>query len=116
MVAKEGFAVAAEGAYLAALVTELTPELEAEGMAREFVRRTQDLRKQADFDIADRIQVVYSASKRLAAAIEQYKEFILGETLSTSIVAGDIPSTYIKAEDAFDSETISFGIMKNVKK
>ena len=116
MIAKEGFAVAAEGAYLAALVTDLTPELEEEGIAREFVRRIQDLRKQADFEIADRIQVVYKASKRLAEAIEHHKEFILGETLSTSIDTGDIPSTYIKADDTFDAETINFGIIKSVKK
>ncbi len=116
MMAKEGFAVAAEGAYLAALVTDLTPELEEEGMAREFVRRIQDLRKQADFEIADRIQVVYKASKRLAKAIEHHKEFILGETLSKSIDAGDIPSTYIKADDTFDGETISFGVIKIIKK
>ena len=43
--AKEGYAVASEGAYLAALVTDLSPELEKEGLAREFVRRVQDLRK-----------------------------------------------------------------------
>ncbi len=43
--AKEGFSVAEEGGYLAALVTELTPELVDEGLAREFVRRVQDLRK-----------------------------------------------------------------------
>ncbi len=46
--AKEGFAIAEEGAYVAALVTELTPELAQEGLAREFVRRVQDLRKAAE--------------------------------------------------------------------
>src|SRR5690606_34249601 len=49
--ARTGLEVASEGAYLAALSTELTPELVHEGLAREFVRRVQDLRKQADFDI-----------------------------------------------------------------
>jgi isoleucyl-tRNA synthetase len=53
--ARSGLEVASEGAYLAALKTDLTPELVREGLAREFVRRVQDLRKQADFDIADRI-------------------------------------------------------------
>jgi isoleucyl-tRNA synthetase len=51
--AREGFAVAEEGPYVAALVTELTPELVSEGLAREFVRRVQDLSKNADLDVAD---------------------------------------------------------------
>ena len=45
MQARAGYAVASDGAYLAALTTELTPELVREGLAREFVRRVQDLRK-----------------------------------------------------------------------
>ncbi|MCX6068930.1 MAG: DUF5915 domain-containing protein, partial [Chloroflexi bacterium] len=53
--AKEGFAVAEEGSYVAALVTELTPELVNEGLAREFVRRVQDFRKESGLDVADRI-------------------------------------------------------------
>ena len=51
--AKEGFAVAEDGAYVAALVTDLTPELVAEGLSREFVRRVQDLRKSAELDVAE---------------------------------------------------------------
>jgi isoleucyl-tRNA synthetase len=47
--AREGFAVAEEAAYVAALVTDLTPELVQEGLAREFVRRVQDLRKSANW-------------------------------------------------------------------
>ena len=60
--ARSGLAVAAEGAYVAALDTELTPELVREGLAREFVRRLQELRKQADLDVADRIRLFVSAT------------------------------------------------------
>ncbi|HAY85115.1 MAG TPA: isoleucine--tRNA ligase, partial [Chloroflexi bacterium] len=60
--AKEGFAVAEDGAYVAALVTDLTPELVAEGLAREFVRHIQDLRKSAEMDVADRIELFVEAS------------------------------------------------------
>ncbi|HQV63911.1 MAG TPA: isoleucine--tRNA ligase, partial [Anaerolineales bacterium] len=63
--AKEGFAVAEEGAYVAALVTDLTPELVQEGLAREFVRRVQDLRKAAELDVADRIEMFIEASAGL---------------------------------------------------
>ncbi len=68
--AKEGYAVASEGAYLAALVTDLSPELEKEGLAREFVRRVQDLRKTADFEISDRIKMVYSGTPKLTEAVQ----------------------------------------------
>jgi isoleucyl-tRNA synthetase len=63
MEARKGFEVASEGAYLAALETTLTDELIDEGFVREFVRRVQEARKQADFDIADRIKLDIPALK-----------------------------------------------------
>jgi isoleucyl-tRNA synthetase len=80
--AKEGFAVAEEGAYVAALVTDLTPELVAEGLAREFVRRAQDLRKTADLDVSDRIELFVEASAGLKSAIETHADYIKAETLT----------------------------------
>ena len=83
--AKEGFAVAEEGAYVAALVTELTSELVQEGLAREFVRRVQDFRKSAGLDVADRVNLFVVASPNLKSAIEAHREYITNETLSTSL-------------------------------
>lgn len=110
--AREGFAVASEGAYLAALVTELTPELEAEGLAREFVRRVQDLRKQADLEIADRIEVYYQASSKLANAISQFDEYIRGETLAMDLQDREIPKEFTRVEDEFDGESCMIGLRK----
>jgi isoleucyl-tRNA synthetase len=111
--AREGLAVAAEGAYLAALVTDLTPELIREGLAREFVRRVQDLRKSADYDIADRIDVFYQASAQLKEAIESNREFIMGEVLARELTSGDAPIGCPKAEDDFDGEHVQLGIKRN---
>ncbi|HAV77798.1 MAG TPA: isoleucine--tRNA ligase, partial [Anaerolineae bacterium] len=86
--AKEGFAVAEDGPYVAALVTELTPDLAQEGLAREFVRRVQDLRKSADLDVADRIKLFIEASAGLKSAIEAHKEYITLETLTSDLVFG----------------------------
>jgi len=83
--AKSGFAVAEEGAYVAALITDLTPELLREGLAREFIRRVQDLRKTADLDVADRIELFVEASTGLKFAIEAYQEYIMTETLTTHL-------------------------------
>ena len=85
--ARAGLTVAQEGAYLAALSTELTPELDQEGLAREFVRRVQDFRKQVDLDIADRIRLYYQASEKLPTIVQEHREYIMRETLAVEMLA-----------------------------
>jgi len=111
--AHEGYSVASEGAYLAALVTDLSPELIAEGLAREFVRRVQDLRKTADLDIANRIIIVYNATPKLQGAVENYRDYIMTETLAVEMVNGEPGAEMFKAEDAFDGEKVIIGIAKH---
>lgn len=110
--AREGYSVASEGAYLAALVTELTPGLIAEGLAREFVRRVQDARKAADLDIADRIKLYYTASPVLQLAVEDYRAYIMTETLSIELVGKEPLEGMFKVEDTFDGEKVLIGIQK----
>jgi isoleucyl-tRNA synthetase len=110
--AKEGFAVAEDGPYVAALVTELTPELAQEGLAREFVRRVQDLRKSADLDVADRIDLFVEASAGLRSAIEAYQDYIVSETLTSNLVFASPPDGSSVVEDAFDGETVKAGVVK----
>ena len=109
--AKEGFAVAEEGAYVAALVTDLTPELIREGLAREFVRRVQDLRKSADLDVADRIELFVDASAGLMSAIEAHKDYITSETLTSDLVFGGPPPGASSIEDTFEGETLTVGLV-----
>ena len=111
--AKEGFAVAEEGAYVAALVTELTPELAQEGLAREFVRRVQDLRKAANLDVADRINLFVEASAGLRSALEAHKEYITAETLTTHMSFAAPPAEASFVEDEFDGETVKVGLVKS---
>jgi len=110
--AKEGFAVAEEGAYVAALVTELTPELVQEGLAREFVRRVQDLRKSSDLDVADRIDLFVEASAGLRSAIEAHVDYITTETLTSNLVFANPPSESSVAEDSFEGETVKVSVVK----
>ncbi|MEP6896069.1 MAG: class I tRNA ligase family protein, partial [Chloroflexota bacterium] len=110
--AKEGFAVAEDGPYVAALVTELTPELIQEGQAREFVRRVQDLRKSSDLDVADRIELFVEASAGLRSAIEAHQDHITAETLTSKLVFGSPPPEAFTAEDSFDGETVKVGVLK----
>ena len=108
--AREGYAVAAEGAYLAALVTDLTPELIREGLAREFVRRVQDLRKSADLDIADRIRLFYQASPGLAEGVKAFHEYIQNETLAVEMASRPVPAGLTQVSDSFDGETLTIGL------
>ncbi len=98
----EGFAIAEDGPYLAALDTRLTEELVMEGLAREVVRRVQSMRKDADFNIEDTIEVRYVASERLGKAIAQFAEYIQGETLAVKLVAQE-PADGFHREN-FDSD------------
>ena len=111
--AKEGFAVAEDGPYVAALVTDLTPELVREGLAREFVRRVQDLRKSADLDVADRIDLFVEASPGLRSAIEAHRDYITTETLTSRLEFASPPEGASVTEDAFDGEKVTAGLRKN---
>jgi len=110
--AKEGFAVAEEGAYVAALVTDLTPELVQEGLAREFVRRVQDLRKTADLDVADRIELFVEATAGLRSAIEAHQEYIKAETLTSRLSFTSPPKEASVVADEFEGEKIKVGLVK----
>ena len=82
----EGYAVAEGNGVLVALDTTLTPELLAEGLARELVRNIQDARKAAGFEIADRISVTLGgASAGVAAVVQQYGAYIRSETLAETL-------------------------------
>jgi isoleucyl-tRNA synthetase len=110
--AREGFAVAEDGAHVAALVTELTPELQEEGLAREFVRRVQELRKSAELDVADRIELYIEASPGLKKAVTAHKEYIMAETLAVKLKFRKPVIKSTKSEDEFDGEHVSFGVLK----
>jgi len=109
---KSGFAVRAEGEYVVALDTAITPELRREGLAREFVRRVQDLRKTAGFEISDRIATYYIASAELAQAVAEHAAYIQSETLSERLHSGSGPISAASAEDRFDGETLTLALVK----
>ena len=85
---RAGYSVAEENGYLAAVATTLTPELQREGLARELVRRLQDMRKNAGLEISDRIVVRYQAGTAVATVIQEFNDSIAQEILATSLQAG----------------------------
>ncbi len=110
--AREGFAVAEDGPYVAALVTELTPELVAEGLAREFVRRVQDFRKESGLEVADRIKLYLEASPGLKEALLRHQEYITTETLTVALTFAAAPEAAKVLSEAFEGETILIGLVK----
>lgn len=108
--AAEGYAVAEDYGYLTALSTALTDELVQEGMAREVIRRVQSMRKDAGFDLVDRIAVTYRATDRLRAAIRAFADAIRRETLADSLDEVAPTDGMYQAEFSFDDETVSLGV------
>jgi isoleucyl-tRNA synthetase len=91
--AKEGWAAAQGRSVVVVLATELTDELIREGLARELVRAIQDRRKEMGCEFTDRIAIgIETESAELKAAIEQFREYIEGETLAVKMVLGSLPS------------------------
>ncbi|MEK9942485.1 MAG: DUF5915 domain-containing protein, partial [Gammaproteobacteria bacterium] len=80
----EGYACAESGGMLVALDTTLSDDLLREGLAREIVRTIQDARKQFGLEVSDRIRLHLSGSTRVREAIEQYRDWIMDETLAST--------------------------------
>ncbi|WP_138431323.1 isoleucine--tRNA ligase [Fodinibius saliphilus] len=102
----EGWSVETENGLSVALDTELTPELVNEGLAREFVNRIQNMRKEADFDVVDRIVIGFNGSEKLEEAVGSMKEYIKSETLAEEIVAEELEvSDFVKNWEIGDEES-----------
>ncbi len=106
----EGLAVAADKVVTVAIDTLLTEDLATEGLAREIVRRVQNIRKEADFNIEDRIILTYQAAGRLVQVFNNWEAYIKAETLAQEIVQGVMPEkAYVKTEQ-MEGETIMLGV------
>ncbi len=87
-VEQEGFAIESEGDATCALRTALSPELVMEGLAREMVNKIQTMRKEAGFNVEDRIVTVFWSDSEVEKACMLHKDYIMEETLSRDLVYG----------------------------
>jgi len=95
---QEGVEVETEGEITIALNTEITPELKNEGYAREFINRIQNIRKERDFNVADRICVKVSCDNLLKDALCNCEDLIKSETLSSEILWGVCVANPVETE------------------
>ncbi len=120
---KEGYAVVEEGGYIVALNKQVTPELKREGLLRDLIRSIQSARKEADFNIADKITVYYEVSKdtnNLAADLEEAladaegMRYVQAETLSTSLLPaqGEVAGTF-RQEVELDGSLLQLSLVRN---
>lgn len=80
--------------------TQITEPLRNEGLAREFVNRVQNMRKEADFEVTDRIAIAWQGGQEITRAVEAMKSYISGETLAADVQHGTlIEYDLIKAWD-----------------
>ena len=82
---KEGMVAESKDGLTVALDSELSPELIAEGLAREFVNKIQTMRKEADFSVTDKIMVNFTGSDNFKKAIDSFADYIKAETLCNSL-------------------------------
>lgn len=111
--AAENMAVAADKVVTVGIDTVVTPELKAEGLAREIVRRIQTQRKNADFNIEDRITTWYVASDEFDKIFNQWSEYIKSETLTTELTFGEPPADAFVEVHKINGLDIRIGVKKN---
>jgi isoleucyl-tRNA synthetase len=109
---KEGFASAEENGAVVIVSTELTPELLREGLAREIVHRIQNLRKEAGFEIADRIRVYFAADDEIRAALSEYDDYVRQETLTVEIVSGAPPAEAHSETVEVEGRSVTLGVAR----
>ena len=78
------------GEGVVVLDTEVTPELVAEGLARDVVRVVQQARREAGLDVADRIRLTLEAGPEVSAAVDTHRDLLAQETLAVSVEFGSV--------------------------
>ncbi|MBA8991424.1 isoleucyl-tRNA synthetase [Curtobacterium pusillum] len=112
-VADDSVAVAfLDGGGFAVLDTVTTPELEAEGLARDVVRAVQQARRDADLDVSDRIALRLRVSADAVDAVRAHERLIGGETLSTSVEVETAEFAQSEGTDVGDGAKVSVEVAR----
>ena len=107
---KPGFEAQSEGDYTVVLDTNLTPELIDEGFLREVISKVQTMRKDAGFEVTDRIALSYQTSERLSAVIEKGKEDLMRAVLALSVENRPAAEGEAVREQSINGEKATLGI------
>jgi isoleucyl-tRNA synthetase len=105
-----GWLVATEGRLTVALDITVTKELQREGIARELINRIQNIRKESNFDVTDKINIVFEKHPAIEGAVTYFKDYIATQTLALSIEWGN-PSNAVVI-DLDDDINIRISVQK----
>jgi isoleucyl-tRNA synthetase len=109
---REGYASAEEAGYVAVVATALTSELADEGLAREVVHRLQTMRRNAAFEIADRIVTYYQGGEALRRVMQRFADYVRQETLSLELVEGEPPSGAHVETHTLDGQKVTLAVQR----
>ncbi len=102
------------GGGFALLDTTLTPELEAEGLARDVVRAVQQARREAGLDVSDRIRLTVAADEAVWSAVVAHQDTVMAETLAVQFgSAGSVDA--LPSGDGVMETTVGDGLPLRVK-
>ena len=109
---KPGFIAAEDRGVTVVLDTNLSDELIREGYAREVISKVQTMRKDAGFEVTDRISLYYEGDDELAGALDAYKDMIGRTTLATAIARGTAPEGFVSQQWDINGKKAELGIAK----
>ncbi|MDQ1327556.1 MAG: isoleucyl-tRNA synthetase, partial [Candidatus Poribacteria bacterium] len=106
---KEGYITETDNGIFATLSTTLTKELIEEGFAREIINKIQFMRKEADFNVVDRIKLYVKSDSIIYEVLNNHRDYIMNETLTIEMLEDEESDMYIK-EWSINGEMAIIGI------
>ena len=110
MTQMEGYVTEGDNTVTVVLDTNLTPELVEEGFVREIISKIQTMRKEAGFEVMDKIVISFQADEKVAEIFTKYGEEIKGDVLGLAIVAGTVDG--YQKEWNINGENVLLGVKK----
>ena len=110
---KGGYEIASDDGFIVAINTNISPEMLKEGVARELVHRIQNMRRNAGFNISDKISISYKCDKGLSKIINEFDNYICLETLSLELIEEEISKEIYSENFKLNDSNIVIGVKLN---
>ena len=107
----DGKSVVTDQDLAVGISTELTEDLIREGIVRDMIRQVQNMRKEADFNVEDRISVTYEVGREIESALEAFQDYFCHEVLAVDLKGGAVSGEFSKKVE-LRGETVTFGISR----